>query len=87
MTDDDANRIRVGHSPDPDDAFMFYGIAAEQVDTEGFRIEQVLADIESLNRRALEGELKLDGEHPRLVHQPPAMVGTPNPRLVLSAMF
>ena len=50
---------RVGHSPDPDDAFMFYGIAAERVDTRGFRIEQVLEDIESLNRRALVGELEV----------------------------
>jgi 1,4-dihydroxy-6-naphthoate synthase len=49
----------VGHSPDPDDAFMFYGIAAERVDTEGFVIEQVLEDIESLNRRALAGELEV----------------------------
>ncbi len=51
--------VRVGHSPDPDDAFMFYGIAADRVDTEGFVIEQVLEDIESLNRRALAGELEV----------------------------
>jgi 1,4-dihydroxy-6-naphthoate synthase len=50
---------RVGHSPDPDDAFMFYGIAAGKVDTRGFRIEQVLEDIESLNRRALARELEV----------------------------
>jgi 1,4-dihydroxy-6-naphthoate synthase len=49
----------VGHSPDPDDAFMFYGIACGAVDTEGFEIEQVLEDIESLNRRALAGELEV----------------------------
>jgi 1,4-dihydroxy-6-naphthoate synthase len=54
-----ALRARVGHSPDPDDAFMFYGIACGAVDTEGFEIEQVLEDIESLNRRALEGELEV----------------------------
>lgn len=52
-------RVRVGHSPDPDDAFMFYGIAAGAIDTEGFAIEQVLEDIESLNRRALERELEV----------------------------
>ena len=52
-------RVRVGHSPDPDDAFMFYGIAAGKVDTAGFEIEQVLEDIEALNRRALEGELEV----------------------------
>jgi 1,4-dihydroxy-6-naphthoate synthase len=51
--------VRVGHSPDPDDAFMFYGIAAERVDLRGYRIEQVLEDIESLNRRALAGELEV----------------------------
>jgi len=52
-------RVRVGHSPDPDDAFMFYGIAAGKVDTAGFEIEQVLEDIEGLNRRALAGELEV----------------------------
>ena len=51
--------IRVGHSPDPDDAFMFYGIAASRVDTRGFAVEQVLEDIESLNRRAVAGELEV----------------------------
>jgi 1,4-dihydroxy-6-naphthoate synthase len=51
--------VRVGHSPDPDDAFMFYGIAAEKIDCEGLKIEQVLEDIESLNRRALAGELEV----------------------------
>jgi 1,4-dihydroxy-6-naphthoate synthase len=54
------NRIvQVGHSPDPDDAFMFYGIAAEKVDLRGFEIRQVLEDIETLNRRCLEGELEV----------------------------
>ena len=52
-------KVQVGHSPDPDDAFMFYGIAAGKVDTGGFEIEQVLEDIESLNRRALAGELEV----------------------------
>ncbi len=52
-------RVQVGHSPDPDDAFMFYGIAAGKVDTAGFEISQVLEDIESLNRRALEGHLEV----------------------------
>lgn len=51
--------VRVGHSPDPDDAFMFYGIASGKVDCEGLEIEQVLEDIESLNRRALAGELEV----------------------------
>jgi 1,4-dihydroxy-6-naphthoate synthase len=52
-------RVRVGHSPDPDDAFMFYGIAAGKVDTSGFELEQVLEDIETLNRRALRRELEV----------------------------
>jgi 1,4-dihydroxy-6-naphthoate synthase len=52
-------RVRIGHSPDPDDAFMFYGIACGAVDTTGFEIEQVLDDIESLNRQALAGDLEV----------------------------
>ena len=52
-------RVRVGHSPDPDDAFMFYGIATGRVDTGGFELEQVLEDIETLNRRALRRELEV----------------------------
>jgi len=59
VTETALKTARVGHSPDPDDAFMFYGIAAELVDTEGFQIEQILEDIESLNRRALVGELEV----------------------------
>lgn len=54
-----AQRIRVGHSPDADDAFMFYGIATGRVDTAGLAIEQILDDIESLNRSALAGELEV----------------------------
>ncbi len=48
-------RITVAHSPDSDDAFMFYGFACGAVATERFAIDQVLADIESLNRAAFEG--------------------------------
>ena len=47
--------ITVAHSPDADDAFMFYALAREKLDTEGLRFEHVLKDIESLNRDALEG--------------------------------
>jgi len=50
--------IRFGHSPDPDDAFMYWPLARRRVETEGLVFEQVLEDIESLNRRALEGELE-----------------------------
>jgi len=50
--------IRFGHSPDPDDAFMYYPLARGLVDTEGLQFVQVLEDIESLNRRALASELE-----------------------------
>jgi len=59
VSDPATRRVRVGHSPDPDDAFMFYGIAAGKVDTAGFEIAQALAVIVTLNRRALEGELEV----------------------------
>ena len=49
------NRITVAHSPDSDDAFMFYGLASGSVDTGGIVVDQVLADIETLNRAAFEG--------------------------------
>src|ERR1700732_2153415 len=48
-------KIKIAHSPDSDDAFMFYGLATGQVDADGFELEHVLADIETLNRAALEG--------------------------------
>lgn len=51
--------IRVGHSPDPDDAFMFYALAKNKIDTGRFRFEHELVDIETLNRRAFAGELEL----------------------------
>ncbi len=49
--------ITLAHSPDSDDAFMFYGLAAGRVDTEGLVFAHELSDIESLNRRAMKGEL------------------------------
>ena len=49
--------VRIGHSPDPDDAFMFYALTAGKVTIPGVRIEHVLEDIETLNRRAREFEL------------------------------
>lgn len=54
-----SQRAVVGHSPDPDDAFMFYGIASGAVNTEPYEIVQLLEDIESLNRRATVGELEV----------------------------
>jgi 1,4-dihydroxy-6-naphthoate synthase len=52
-------RITVAHSPDSDDAFMFYGLASNAVDTGGIEIEQVLSDIETLNRAAFEGKYEV----------------------------
>ena len=51
--------ITVGHSPDPDDAFMFYALAHDKIDTGGLRFRHELQDIETLNRRALKGELEV----------------------------
>jgi 1,4-dihydroxy-6-naphthoate synthase len=51
--------IKLGHSPDPDDAFMFWAIAAGAIDMRGFRFEQVLQDIQKLNEWALEGRLEV----------------------------
>ncbi|HWC72512.1 MAG TPA: MqnA/MqnD/SBP family protein [Gemmatimonadales bacterium] len=51
--------IRVAHSPDADDAFMFWAMAAGKIDTAGRRYVHELGDIESLNRRALAGELEV----------------------------
>jgi len=51
--------IHVAHSPDADDAFMFWAMAAGKIDTEGRRYAHELGDIESLNRRALAGELEV----------------------------
>jgi len=50
-------RIRLGHSPDPDDAFMYWGLTTDLVDTRGFEFEQVLQDIQTLNAWAREGRL------------------------------
>ncbi len=51
-------RIRLGHSPDADDAFMFWGLASGRVDPRGFEFEHVLRDIQTLNEWALEGKLE-----------------------------
>ncbi len=51
--------ITVGHSPDPDDAFMFYALAHDKIDTGDLQFRHELQDIETLNRRALRGELEV----------------------------
>jgi len=52
-------RIRLAHSPDPDDAFMFYGLARGFVDAGPYRFEHILEDIQTLNERALRGEYEM----------------------------
>jgi 1,4-dihydroxy-6-naphthoate synthase len=49
----------LGHSPDPDDAFMFYAVAENKIDLRGYRFEHRLEDIQTLNERALRGELHI----------------------------
>jgi 1,4-dihydroxy-6-naphthoate synthase len=54
-----ALRIRVGHSPDPDDAFMYWALTTDLVDTRGHEFEQVLGDIQTLNQWARCGRLEV----------------------------
>ncbi len=51
--------LTLGHSPDPDDAFMFYALAKDLIPTQGFRFEHILQDIQTLNERATRGELDI----------------------------
>src|SRR6267378_3458740 len=51
--------LTLGHSPDPDDAFMFYGLAKGLIPTQGLRFEHILEDIQTLNERATRGELDI----------------------------
>jgi 1,4-dihydroxy-6-naphthoate synthase len=53
-----ATTLRLGHSPDSDDAFMFYGLAAHKIDTEGIEYEHILKDIQTLNEWAREGRIE-----------------------------
>ena len=59
MTLTSSKLIRFGYSPDPDDAFMFYAFAKEKIPMQGFRVEHVIEDIESLNQRAFKAELEV----------------------------
>ena len=52
-------KITVAHSPDSDDAFMFYGLASGKVPTNGIQVEHLLSDIETLNRAAFEGKYEV----------------------------
>lgn len=51
--------LQLGHSPDPDDAFMFYGLAKNRLDTGRWDFKHILQDIQTLNQRAMRGELEI----------------------------
>lgn len=55
----DKLKLTLGHSPDPDDAFMFYGLAKGRISTPGLELEHILQDIQTLNERATRGELDI----------------------------
>jgi 5,8-dihydroxy-2-naphthoate synthase len=59
MTKNSTETFTLGHSPDPDDAFMFYAIAKDKIDLRGYRFEHRLEDIQTLNERAQRGELHI----------------------------
>jgi 1,4-dihydroxy-6-naphthoate synthase len=59
MMKDNTNIFTLGHSPDPDDAFMFYAMAENKIDLRGYRFEHRLEDIQTLNERAVRGELHI----------------------------
>jgi 1,4-dihydroxy-6-naphthoate synthase len=54
-----AHVFTLGHSPDPDDAFMFYAMAEQKIDLRGYQFEHRLEDIQRLNERAMRGELDI----------------------------
>src|SRR5438477_11478946 len=54
-----SHSLTLGHSPDPDDAFMFFALAEGKIDTKGWRFEHILQDIQTLNERATRGELHI----------------------------
>jgi 1,4-dihydroxy-6-naphthoate synthase len=59
MADSDGTVFTLGHSPDPDDAFMFYAMAESKIDLRGYRFQHQLEDIQTLNERATRGELHI----------------------------
>jgi 1,4-dihydroxy-6-naphthoate synthase len=59
MTKNPTETFTLGHSPDPDDAFMFYAMAKNKIDLRGYRFEHRLEDIQTLNERARRGELHI----------------------------
>jgi 5,8-dihydroxy-2-naphthoate synthase len=59
MSDWKSTPLTLGHSPDPDDAFMFYAMAENKIDLKGYHFEHILQDIQTLNERATRGELHI----------------------------
>src|SRR5438270_13534656 len=59
MVSTSKGKFTLGHSPDPDDAFMFYGMAENKVDLRGYAFEQRLEDIQTLNERCVREELDI----------------------------
>ena len=55
----DPTRLTLGHSPDPDDAFMFFALAEGKISTGRWRFQHILQDIQTLNERATRGELHI----------------------------
>src|SRR3954468_6631558 len=55
----DSHHLTLGHSPDPDDAFMFFALAEGKIETYGWKFEHILQDIQTLNERATRGELHI----------------------------
>ena len=64
MSAGSARVFTLGHSPDPDDAFMFYAMAEHKIDLRGYQFEHRLEDIQTLNERALRGELDISATDP-----------------------
>src|SRR6267154_1060701 len=59
MSDAHSHSLTLGHSPDPDDAFMFFALAEGKIDTHGWQFKHILQDIQTLNERATRGELDI----------------------------
>lgn len=59
MSESEPTVYTLGHSPDPDDAFMFYALAEHKIDAHGYKFEHILQDIQTLNERATRGELHI----------------------------
>ena len=72
MTLGDSRTIRIGHSPDPDDAFMFHAMTTGRFDTTPYLYEHVLLDIETLNQKALDCEFEVSAVS---IHALPDVLG------------